>query len=339
MKHVSRQSKFAIAATLVVAMALALAVPQRAAAQEKVNLGYLAVISFAPLFLAEDKGFLKEQGVKVEYKRFVSGAKMMAPLATGQLQVAAGAVSAGFFNALAGGTDIMVVADKGQNRPGFGYNQLVVRKDLIDSGRVKTIKDLKGLKVAPNAPANIAEYWVRRALENVGLSLKDLKISYISFPKQVIALRTKAIDAAITAEPWGIRIEEQGLGVRFASPDTVGLTKPMQVAAIMYSGKFARERRSVAQKYMNAYVKAVHYFNARGLKNPEILDILVKWTKVPKKTITAAVPFYLDKDAVPHVASIDEMQDFLIKWGSVKKKVPMSKIADLSFVKKASAMK
>ena len=41
-----------------------------------------------------------------------------------------------------------VVADKGRNAPGYGYNSIIVRKDLVDSGAVKTLADLKGRTIA-----------------------------------------------------------------------------------------------------------------------------------------------------------------------------------------------
>jgi len=42
---------------------------------------------------------------------------------------------------------LRVVADKGSIRPGYGFG-LLVRKDHIASGRFKSYKDLKGMKIA-----------------------------------------------------------------------------------------------------------------------------------------------------------------------------------------------
>lgn len=308
----------------------------RAGAQESIKQGYLAVISFAPIYLAEEKGFFAEEGLKVDYARFVSGAKMAAPLATGEIQVAAGSMSAGFFNALAQGSDVLVVADKGQTRQGYGFTQLVVRKDLIDSGRVKSIKDFKGLTLATNAPMNVTIFWVGRALQSAGLSPEDVNWKFISFPNQLTALKNKAVDAVGNAEPWGAQIEKAEVGVRFLSPADFDTSKDLQVATIMYNGAFARERRSAAQKYMNAYVKAVRYYNERGMKDAEVVDILHKWTKAPKDIILSAVAFYLHPDAMPNLKSISDMQDYFFEVGAVKKKTPIEKFADVSFVKKAA---
>ena len=80
---------------------LALLVGGPALAAEVVKMGELPAISNAGLYLAMDKGYFQGKGITVDVERFASGGKMMAPLATGQIDVAIGAPSAGLFNAIA----------------------------------------------------------------------------------------------------------------------------------------------------------------------------------------------------------------------------------------------
>ena len=135
-----------LSALLVAALVVALAGPARAA--ETVKMGDLPAISNAGLYVAIDKGYFQEKSIVVDTEKFASGGKMIAPLATGQIDVAIGSPSAGLYNSIAGGLEFRIVADKGQSRPGHGFSNLIVRKDLLDSGRVKTVKDLKGLNGA-----------------------------------------------------------------------------------------------------------------------------------------------------------------------------------------------
>src|SRR5437879_12334480 len=76
---------------------------------------------------------------------------MIAPLGVGQLDVGGGAVSAGLFNAMARGVDLRIVADKGTIRTGQSYEALIIRRDLVESGRFKTLADLKGLRIGLGA--------------------------------------------------------------------------------------------------------------------------------------------------------------------------------------------
>ena len=77
------------------------------------------------------------------------------------------------------------------------------------------------------------------------------------------AFETKAIDAAYAVEPWVARFTERGVAVRFRTPDQVKGLGPVQVGVIIYSGKFISERRPVAQRWMNAYLKAAELFHTR----------------------------------------------------------------------------
>src|SRR3972149_3057677 len=127
-----------LASVLVV---LSTQLPAQAQKLTKIDTGYLPVISFAPIFIAMDKGYYAEEGIEVNLLSFPSGGKMISALATGDLSVAGGSTSAALYNAIAEGLDIKIVADKGQNRPGYHFGSVtLIRKDLYDSGAGRGIK-------------------------------------------------------------------------------------------------------------------------------------------------------------------------------------------------------
>ena len=61
-----------------------------------------------------------------------SGAKVIAPLGTGELDVGSGALSVGFWNALTRGVKFRVVGDRGHVEKGYYYQSVFMRKDLVD---------------------------------------------------------------------------------------------------------------------------------------------------------------------------------------------------------------
>jgi len=308
--------------------------PATAGAQEEVvRLGDLPVLSNAGLYIAMEKGFFREQGIRNEVSSFASAAKMVPALTAGELDVSVGAASAGLFNAIAQGAPFRIVADKGQARAGTGFVLLVVRKDLVDSGQVKSVKDLKGKKVAIFAKGIIQDYLLGKMAEEVGLTIKDFEITYLAGPSQVTAFETKAIDAALTAEPWPARLEERGLVARFRTPDQVKGLGPVQVAAIIYSGKFIQERRPVAQRWMNAYIKGCEFYVARGARDPEVVAIMEKYTKVPAQVIRAATPYYQDAKGQMNLESLADQIQWFVASGFMKEKIGIDRVVDLSFLK------
>jgi NitT/TauT family transport system substrate-binding protein len=323
----TRLSRWAAA---VLAIVLAIALP--AAAADTVKLGDLPAISNAGIYIAIEKGYFQERGVTVDIERFASAGKMMAPLATGQIDVSVGSPSAGLFNAIASGMDFKIVADKGQVRPGFNFTPLIVRKDLVDSGKVKTLKDLKGLKIANGAKGINFDYFLAKMMEHAGLTYEALDVVYMSYPDGIKALASKAVDAAFAPEPWGARAEQQKIGTRFFLTEQVPALATFQVAVIMYSGKFIKERPAVARAFMQAYVQGVKVYNQRGLKDPDVAAILSMHLKLPVEIIQASFPAYIDPSGKPRVQDLAAFQDWFHQMGWVKEKVAMDRVVDLSFL-------
>lgn len=303
-----------------------------ARAQEAVKLGDLPAISNAAIYLAAEKGFFKEQGIVTDINTFASAAKQVPALVAGELEVSVGSASAGLFNAVAQQAPFRIVADKGQARKGYGFSLLTVRKDLADSGQVKSFRDLKGKKIAILAKGNIQHYLVGKMAEEAGLTINDVELVFMDAPSQVTALETKAIDASYAVEPWAARFAERGVAVPFRTPDQVKGLGPVQVGVIIFSGKFIKERRPVAQRWLSAYLKAAELFHQKGTKDPEIAAILEKYTKVPAKVVQAAIPPYQDPNGKLLVDNLADQAEWFAKNG-LAQKINIQNALDLSFLK------
>src|SRR6516162_5198009 len=86
--------------------------PVLATAQsEKVKVGLLMINADAGIFVAQDKGFFRDQGLTVELTYFSSsGGAQMAALTTGELDAGSGSISPGIYNSVAGGVNMRAVA-------------------------------------------------------------------------------------------------------------------------------------------------------------------------------------------------------------------------------------
>src|SRR5438477_11287684 len=224
-----------------------------------VRVGIVNASSDVGFFIADKKGYFREEGISVSFTEFDSGARMVAPLGTGQLDVGAGSVSAGLYNAVARGIDIKIVADKGSTPPGYGFQPLLVRKDLVDSGRYKTLKDLKGMKIAGSAPGSASTSTLNEALKKAGLKYADVERVFMGFPQHVMALQNKAVDAALTTGPSATRAIQSGAAVRVMGDDVI--YPDHQLAVVLYSGNFIKSSPDAAKRFMRAYLKGVRTYN------------------------------------------------------------------------------
>lgn len=259
-----------------------------------VRVGATLSQSDAPICVAIAKGYFAEQGLDAQITQLQTAAMMMAPLGAGQLDVAAGAPTAGLFNAVGRGIDLKCVASESISAPGYGVIAILVRKALITSGRVKSFKDLKGLTFAEVGQGTAAFVTMSEALRRGGLTYHDVHEVFIGFPEQMAAFTNGSIDAACTIEPFATQAIQSGVAVRFSSSDV--LVPNGMNSCLFYSGNFIRNQRDTAVKFMVAYIKGLR-FTAGALKNgslsgpnaAELIDILTKYTSIHDPAIFRAI--------------------------------------------------
>ncbi|MCC7168313.1 MAG: ABC transporter substrate-binding protein [Rhodospirillales bacterium] len=321
------------------ALILGLAAKAAWAQETPVNYG-VAIFgsSDAGIFIADKKGYFKAEGIKLNIVPFDSAAKMIAPLGAGHLDVAGGAISAGLFNATARGVNIKIVADKGSTPPGHGYSPFMVRADLIASGKVKTAKDLKGLKVAMVAPGISPTGILNEVLKSGGLGYKDVEVTYMAYPQHVIAFQNKAIDASVTTEPNATVIENEKSAVRFIKDDEI--YPYHQIAVIIYGEHFIKKDGEVARKFMRAYIKGVRDYN-HGLKDgklssgnaEETIAILSEYTPIKDaKVHRSVVSHSYDPDGRVNVDSLKKDFAFFKEMGWIEGETSVDRVVDNSFV-------
>jgi NitT/TauT family transport system substrate-binding protein len=320
-------------------LASTLALEARAA--ETVTLGLPSTASDVFFFLAKDKGYFETEGIDVQFIHFPSAAQMIAPLGTGELEVAAGTVAAGLYNAVERGIRMRIVADKGSVGPGFEWSTLLVRKDLLESGRYKTLADLKGMTVATAAKGAGSESSLNEALKKGGLKFTDVNVVYMGFSAMYAALANKGIDACVSAEPTQTQMLRAGL-VERGTPDVV--YPGQQAAVVLYAESFAQKKMALARKFMLAYLRATRFYNdalADGsLASPkasEIVSLLIKYTDLKDRAIYERMtPFAVDPDGKINLATLRNDLEFYKTRQLVGPNMSVESVVDMSFAEEAA---
>src|SRR5712671_2381192 len=253
-KHVIRVSRRGVVAGLLAAPALVAGL-RRAAAAEPVAAGIVNTLSDVGFFVADAKGYFADEGLDVKLTSFRAAGAMMAPLGSGELDVGAGSVTAGIFNANERAIPIRIVADKGRNAPDQSYQSILLRSALAD--RVKTSADFKGLRVAIPTIGSIGEQAVFNELMKAGgLTYADCEKVFIGIADQVPAFKNGAIDATVLSEPLASVTVSQGTTIRFAP---VGKVYPFQQAAVVYYGApFATKRPDGRRDHRGHHASFAH---------------------------------------------------------------------------------
>ena len=313
----------------------------RSAEAINVRVGIAQASSDVGLYLAQRKGYFKAEGLNVSFVPFDSGARMVAPLGAGQLDVGAGSAAAGLYNAVARGIAIKIVADKGSTPPGYGFQPLLVRKDLVDSGRYKSLKDLKGMKIAGSAPGSASTSTLNQALRKAGLKYSDVERVFLAFPQHVVALQNKAVDASMTTEPSATRAVQSGAAVKVMGDDEIYPNH--QLAVILYGGNFIKDQPDAARRFMRAYLRAVRDYNdalsngkIAGANAEEVIAALTEYTPIKDPALYRSItPQGCNPDGKLNEASLKTDLEFFKEQGEVKDNVTVEQAVDHSFVEAA----
>lgn len=302
----------------------------------KVKVGASPALSTAGVYIAKERGYFRDLGLDVEIVVMnASTSQMTGLIAKNELQVGAGNLTAGLYNAWASGEKFKIVADKGHLSENAQYIWLLLRSDLIKSGKVKSVKDLKSLKIGlPSVDGASQQVVLDRILKSEGLSLKDVELMKIGYPEMNLALKSGAIDGAIQLEPFLYRAVEEGFAVKFSSAQRYHPNQ--QSAVLVFSEAFASQNNKIDGKnFIKAYLKGVQDYNSSLVSSDKWLaltNIINSYSKIEGDTSWKKVePVGLSLDGSLDIKSMKNDLEWYIQNGYLKAKIDLDAVVDLSY--------
>lgn len=244
-------------------------------APAKLKVGVLGTTGDAPLYIAFEKGYFREQNLDIEFVQFGSALDMIAPLSAKQLDVGSGGIGAGLFNAFSQGIPIKLVAETVRTPDNWKSNAWFVRTDLKDS--VKTPADLKGRTVSLAATCTVIDTELSVLLEKGGLKRSDITVKTVAYADNPAAFASKSIDFTYGFEPYATTFQSTGVAFLWL---TGGSVIPNHVQSGILYGPSITAQQDVAQRWMLAYLKGAResykYYNSLPLPD-DITNIVVKY--------------------------------------------------------------
>ncbi len=289
----------------------------------EVRAGLLPSILSAPLFAGVDLGIYRQNGLEVSIEPFTVTSDIMTLLGGGRLEFGQVTMGAAAFNAFNRGVDL-TMAGAGS----VGIVHLVVRKDLYDSGAVRSVRDLKGTRFALNGRGVIIEYSMFKILEKGGLTPEDVEIPILPWPDQITALGNRAIDVGLMGDPLATLAAARGVGVIVEEREP-GQPEPwfapgLQGGMIMMNRPWAETNPAVATAIVKSYVQAARRLQgSRILEDAEALASVEKWVNVtPEVAKSGAPPLWAINGRV-HVETLMDAQRYFIETGGTDYRQPM----------------
>src|SRR5690348_1058435 len=159
--------------------------------------GTLPVTGFLGLYLANEQGWLAEEGIALDLVTMSGGAEVLPAMIGGSLDM--GITNA--FTHVTGrdqGFDVKAVAAGVSERAGKPSHAILVRAD----SPIQTAQDLVGRTMATNTLNNIDHVMQMTWLMNNGVDPRQVNIVEIPFPQHPAALAQSRVDAIGPTEPF-----------------------------------------------------------------------------------------------------------------------------------------
>jgi len=286
------------------------------------KIGLLPILEAVPLFVAEQEGYFKDEGVAVTFVPASSAVERDTFMTAGQIDgMINDLVSTALYNK--DGAKILVVHLARQAYPTAAQFGILVGKD---SG-INTVSDLKGVEIGISENT-VIEYTTVRMLERAGLGRDDVKfVNVAAIPTRLQLLGEGKLKAANLPDPFLSLAVQQG--ARVLIDDTK--TPDISVSVLSFRVDALKDKPNTVKKFLRAYEKAVKAMNANPAKYQSLV-VDKKLVPAPIQATYKLPPF--PETGVPSEAQFKDVVDWLKSKGLVKSDIPYSQLVDASFLPK-----
>ena len=290
-------------------------------AADKIRIGVPELnAQFAPLALAEKKGFFREDGLQGEVIR-INPTVALAALVSGELDywtVIGNSVAAAIQ-----GVPLRVLACYVPDSP----NALIARPEY------KSVQELKSKTVGLNTSGGALESTARLIFKHFGLDPdKEIKFLALGTSERRLSAMKQGLTAATMGSP---PLDYLGKKMGFVVLARAHELFSYPTSGVVASVKKIKEKPDEIKRVIKAGIKANRYIrqNREGT-----IESMTEWTKADKEMATAGyesvLKLFNDDGSVPEKGLILVIEE-LKKLGKVEREIAPSDVADLSILREA----
>ncbi len=226
---------------------------------DPLKVGHDQWIGYSGMFIAQAKGFFKEEGVEIEFVPFAGPGDSLPPLIAGALDLN---VTTLYNLALIAGKQAAPLKVVYLIDASNGADAVVAQADISD------MAGLKGKRVATTV-GEVNHFLLIIGLEAAGLTESDVEIVDMSPDAGGAAFVAGQVEAAVTWEPWVTRALSGGGKVIFSSGDEQG--QNLISDGVVVREEILKERASDVAAFIRAVDRGVQLLNEQPAEAEAIL--------------------------------------------------------------------
>lgn len=277
------------------------------------NVSALPLDNVAPLFVAQQRGLFKKEGLTVNIKPLDKSILAVPSMLKGETDAVVGANDVSMFQADAKGVGPIMLLDE-------EITTLPKESGILalPNSNIKTAKDLAGKKIAVNILNSVQQMLATAALKSTDVNPNDVKWTSVDFPDMGAALQRHQVDAVYALEPWVTNIEQK-LGAQIILDTDTGPVKSFPRAGVFAAKSFTDKYPNTARAFQRAYQKA----SAICQDDRKAVEaVLPKAANIDAKTAsTITLPTFTTTNKVERVQRV---ADLMLQQGMIKKKLDVA---------------
>ncbi len=266
--------------------------------------GTVPVLGVAPLYIAIEKGYFKDEGLNVEARVYPSGAISLPAMIKGEIDLVFSNYISMFKAQAEGAGKLRIIAEGSSSAPNsFGLY-------VMPNSPIREAKDLAGKKIGVNARGNIATVLTNETLKSAGVDITTLNYVDVPFPEMGAALQRGDLDAVFLPEPF-ITVNSALLGINRIVDAGVGTVDGLPMDGYGGTEGWVKQHPNTAEAFARAIQKAA----ADASNRSETEKVVTGYAKVDPKFAPLMAPLQYPTSVNPtrlqRVADLMQAQELL----------------------------
>jgi NitT/TauT family transport system substrate-binding protein len=217
------------------------------AAEARIVVGVSTVnVAFLPIYVTQDKGFFKDEGLDVLVVMFNAGATNLQAVIGGDVQIMAGGVP-----------ETVLARASGLDIKNFWAISNVMPFQIYGRPNIKSLKDGRGKRFAISRFGSLSEFLTRSALRQAGVDPKEAIMLQIgATPARFTTLVSGAVDATILWFPVTERAKAAGMNKLY---DLKDLYPHWTNVGFVARESWLSKEKDRTVKFLRAYQRGVRH--------------------------------------------------------------------------------
>lgn len=289
-----------------------------------IRVAVLPKFNMAPVYLADEMGFFKQAGLRVDIQAMEGTSEMIPLLAFGSLDVSFAAAIPAMFNAVAKGARVRIVAAREVAVPGC-IHEVYGHRNSFPRGLAAA--ELKGKRVAVTAPTSLSAFLLDTILHSAGLQTEDVRLLPMHLRESTAALVEGKIDALVEKD------------MDFSSPEIIpgpsiaDILPGFEYTYLHFGRDLMDDDPATGGAFLRAYFRGAHEFRAG--KTPAAFDQLAKSGGMDPDAVRGLCRTRILDSGGVDAASIQRMIDWAVNKGFIPARMDASQLIDARFLEHA----